>query len=1196
MKSLKRQFLRIIAIAIPLSLLAVVVFAQEIKYVALSKEGQASISVDNDKKTAIIVDFGGEKSGKIPLIGEMDILHKNGIRTLIISCSHPHSDHMKGLTDFFQTVIDGKVQLPDTLNNVVVIDDDMPLSGKLFNLVKEAVAMYPKINLKYSSARNRNAYEGYSSPSDRLYVQTIPYVVADKKRQIHGRAVVTLFILDQKYSHLDFDDADQSVVLKVVEVLKKRGITEVDSFTAPHHGSASNDVGPIFSLKPKKVIFTVDQENRFGHPSAEVLYDSLIKLGKKNVLFTGSENALKIDSDGIKTPPHTAADRDSILFFLRPNMERLEKQRIGAKPKALARIAKSLELYEKSVTIMSEDDGNELTPNSSNNEPPSAPTSNSPGNATLMERIRLTGSLLSSEFDFGSVVLNEKNVIESLQTNKIFPVTTGDVPAISIEVPLDETKENNLSKIQKAKRDILLSGKNVGDNIKILPTAPNGFPDILSSPDLPINELSKTLPKGGMVYLNGGKLIPVGEATQLIGGKLDFCEDIRKFCIRADGTPNPYELPFSPSLLFTEVWTKMVDENVDSFYLSINPTKKMIEGLSSTIERVPTNKLLTEKDTSDQSLYLNRVVTYGNIAKSRIGEILWDADVMFKSKSLGFDVLGKNNNFSVISFDDLTKYSEAEEKADYISLLEKKLKKAAQSRRDRWCRLYWTNGDQRIVVDPRGKVVFEKHAVIARSEPMILVNGELQDYPKGTWCVEPKIVARALEDQANSTTNTNETLNDLKYLAEIQNFIVWTKNNGIEVTDKFKQEIERNKTKGSFEVPKWTSGIKSNLPPKPVVVQKEVTALRGVRTYNIHIKIENETEVETFKDCYKTLYGSREQFEQRVNNSQNGFTLLGKLNAEVELFVQSLSGCSTGVVRLKDKILFDKDTTVSSTTRSQRRSDNGILIETRTEDELISRIKRLVYIIDPAIEIHGGVMLGMQKDFLVKAGEEGLLVSPSRKMLFQRDKNDVHFWSFADSDKFGTLGQHIVIKNGSLKNISIPDDGILRFEVETKPFSIIRQELRAKRTDTFTNGLEWFGANSNTGLPIYEKAAWACNNPNTAASPCIGVADISLEKLFQSYMTSNDDDFEPLMTAERVGNRWIVKINISNVAADFDKRWEKVKSSDVNTRLSVILNYSKWGFHDEALEKYEQLMGNIDFVDTIIRRMLKKDFEKQQNY
>ena len=238
------------------------------------------------------------------------------------------------------------------------------------------------------------------------------------------------------------------------------------------------------------------------------------------------------------------------------------------------------------------------------------------------------------------------------------------------------------------------------------------------------------------------------------------------------------------------------------------------------------------------------------------------------------------------------------------------------------------------------------------------------------------------------------------------------------------------------------------------------------------------------------------------------------------------------------------------------------------------------------IEMHGGVMLGMQKDFLVKAKEDGLLLSPSRKMLFQQDKKDVHFWNFADSDKFGTVGQHIVIKEGSVTNITAFREGVLQFEIETKPFSIVRNELRAKKTDTFTKGLEWFGAKSDNGFVIYEKAAWLCDKSGEDNSPCIGIADLSEALLFRSYMSSIGR-FKPLMRAGRVDDKWIVQIDITNFAADFDKQWEKVKSSDVNTQLSVIFNYSKWGFRRQALEKYEQIQKRSESVDTIILKLLE---------
>jgi beta-lactamase superfamily II metal-dependent hydrolase len=1163
MNNLKILAQRILSATILVFIFTTGIFAGDLTYFPLSREGQASVTYDEQNNWGIIVDYGGEKDGKVPLTAEFDKLKERKIKKLFILCSHPHADHLQGIRDFFKQVKEEKYRLPKTLEEIVVIDDGISSPYSLVKEIKASIAAHSKISVTYKPANGRNAFEKYYLPTDKMYIQTIPYEISNQKSK-HGRAIITFFNLDG-YKHLDFDDAESAVVRKAVDTLKRQGITKINSYTPPHHGSEYHNNDPIFELNPETVIFTVNKENRHGHPSAPVLKGCMDRFKPENVIFTGSEHPVVISSKGLIETHHTASQTDSYTFFVQPNEERLKKQKAKASTARLKIINDNLALYKEVGAIMRQDGGDQPPPPNSStpdpDNPPSPSSSPSTGNKMLQEKVQRTGSILTSDFSLGALSINKDLAVPFFQNLKIFPVKDSDLLLVTLEVPLEESKANYLLKAQKAQRDIILSGKKIDKKIAIASLSRNGFPSVLGEVEMSSLTLSQPLPKGGMVYLNGGKLIPIGQATELISGKLDICG--QKFCVKVSSEGEAekiYDLPFSPSPLFSEIWTRVYDKDIKSFYLSINPTKRMINNLKNDIQNIPMSKLFFGENSKDPHSF-NEVVTSGNIEKSKIGHILWEADVIFKSRSLGFDVLKGNNNPQWKLPTDLTKYLEATQKQGLDRLMN-----LAVPRHNRWCRLYWTNGEQQISINKPGKIMMSGDAVIARSEPMRLKNGDLEDYPEGDWCREPKQVAFFLQKLANSPINTNKTLKDLRQLAEIQNFIIWAKSNDISASDAFREKLNAFNTSVNFEVPKWTSGIRTK--PLPLLVQLEEN-YKGSIFPSVHIgNVSNEQ-----YECMVKLWNEQEHVFPEQGLHKDSRNTWSSSDEQGDIFIKNWM----------NNLALRISTGCGGQLLPPLPSKAKSLLTNRT----FGIISHSMY--EP-IEIHGGVMLGVQKELIDKVKADGFLVSPSRKLLFQKDNEDLHFWNFVDNDQFGNLGQHVIIKDGSLTNISFPTDGVLRFEVKIQPWSIVREELRAKKTDTFTKGVEWLGAKSDDESVIYEKVAWACTNTESN-KPCIGIADMSSEKLFQSYMV-NKGSIRPLIKTRRISNdKWVVELNISGFANDFDKNWEKVKFSDVNKQISALLTYTKWGFRGKAMKIYWQIFKDAEAIDTIVRKLIAPEIQ-----
>jgi beta-lactamase superfamily II metal-dependent hydrolase len=855
--------------------------AQELRYLPLQQPGQASVAIDHKKQVAYIVDLGKAGDGNTITIssngmevGLFDYLEQQEVKRLIVICSHPHSDHVGGIEAAFsssETFIraDGTARF----DQIDVIDDGISLNNRLDSALKNALALHSQIKVNHSSAHLRNALSGISLPSDDIFIETIPYEAAPNAGT-HGRSVVTRIVLGGKQSVVDFDDADSDVIGKVVAQLKKDKITKIDAFVVPHHGSAYHDISPIMELDPAIAIIAVNPANKYGHPAAPILRALMGKLKLENVIFTGSDGYVEIGPNGVRHSEHTAADPESYALFVDPSRRRAE--RMGKTKDLLDYI------YIQTVMMKGEDPPFEGA--SSNPETPSGPgpegTVNGTGDGSprppdspkgpasppvngagpaqpkplpvaqsalkdaAAKKIRSNGTAMSEEFDVGDIAAGGIRP-GALKDQKLF-----GLPAASLESPLtvwvsrdDDERGGSSTGLPQSEaieiRDhLLLKGidPTADQPVNVVVTTASGAPNEAEPPrqirtrtikasSLPGHSVSKHLPSGGMVYLTGGKLFATGDATELFGGSLDICGNVPCVIFPKIGSPS-FDLPFPTGQVFAEVWDRVHEKGIDTFYLSINPTKMFLKNPDTV--RVPSEQL--RYGTSPDPLAPNEVVTAGDIQNTQIGRILWESDVAFKSASMGFDVFKGRNGQTIDRRTSLTRQDDASE-GDLST-----------DQQDRWCRLYWESGTLDMSTDPvTKKVVFSGKAVTARAQPMILKDGELQDYEKGGWCGEAKHLAKSLEDHANSLDNTMLTLSELRQLALMQTFVRWARDNALPQTDRFKAAIaSRLKASSSFAIPVWTSGIQSNV---PVMAQKQTN--RATNTYLLHVSVSSRSTIDS---------------------------------------------------------------------------------------------------------------------------------------------------------------------------------------------------------------------------------------------------------------------------------------------------------------------------------------------------------------
>lgn len=1138
---------------------------------ALPNEGQATVAIDEKSKTAFIMDMAKNAENAIPafpgiermaaplkldgapLLGYLAAQH--GTENLVISCSHPHADHMAGIQALFKNpqqsfFHEGDLQRP-RFKTITVIDDGV--SNSLADMYESFAKTVKKTRLdivfKRQSATNprtgklRNAFAVTSDLQQEVHIENIIFPRSDKP-SIHGRSLITITRLGGPAGHvlLDFDDADSKAISAAIAQLKKDGVTKIDTFIVPHHGSKLHDIEPILALNPTKAIITVDPSNRYGHPSASILDRLMTQLKPENVIFTGSSENVILDQAGLKYARHTAAHRESAaLFVADAKAFVLKRQKPSQKRKD------EVLLFDKIAGIMENGPPTDIPPATDGGGTPSPKhPSGGPGGLypETVSRIQNTGSILPASFD--AVYLTPRGMKTSdLSVKKIFaPVGPVD-PSLPLYIKVFDGHPE---------RTIAAAQNDYHGDFKVYFDSPTGLVSQVHS-SLPLTRSERQTrtpaspalsqvkatapPQGGMVFLAGGTVTLGGDKLDLSGAKVTECKT--KICLETRG--GTYELPFDDQQLFREVWERVALKGTDAFYLSINPRKKFLMSPSNDW-RIPSDTLKSGVEEPAGGQARNDVVTAGDIENSRIGQILWQADVAFKSAGLGVNVITGKRDQELLNV-----YSAPSGNPS----TEKDLSYASSSR---WCRMYWTSGAPRFDFNAVSKkATTSGPAVLAQSEAMVLESGELKNYRQGGWCDREKAMAASMQKQANDGKGP-KVFQDLRQLSLMQSFSLWARQHFDVAASNFPAA-----TAGKFPVPRWTSGIRS---APETIVQEEYIKDKHARYVHLYAN-----EAVPFKDCFVPMNNAIDEEWERIGlkKDSNGTWILTEATTPV-----------------LSKWMSQWTIQLAKCSKARIRAPVTTIVSLEDEGEGKSAFAMSPHVLSS--QIHGGILLGSTKQrrpFESAYLPNAIIWAPtpaSEQLVFRQLDGDLHFWNRAE-DNGPEIAQHIVITEASIKD-SYVKNGKLRFLVEAPDGSVVRKELRAQPNKRFSGGVEWIEAlHGSDGRRIRQTAAWPCiPDPGT----CIGVAEASQQRMYE--LIDENKQRNPKLDVMFVDtNTWLVELDLSDV--------EKVlkpggDATNKNQRIAAAQQLAKWGYTSQAQEILATVLDDVSPTaqDTVLANSL----------
>lgn len=302
-------------------------FADGRAYVlALQGDGSATVVLDDGSSTAFIHDGGraetkGVAGATIEGRPVLTFLLEKGITNLVISCSHPHEDHMGGLKTLIQSP---EIKQFGQLYFVDAIGPGAKTkSGKqilpLRKIYEARWGNAPPPAIHSASARNADGFAGLNVPVKDVRARTFKYDPADVGTEIHDSSVILEYEVKDgsgaTRTIVDFDDASTALVDHWTNSQSPR---KIDAILMSHHGSRHNDMTSVLNHAQKRfgltdVIFTANKANRFRHPTPEALEMAIKAVGPDHVHITGSSqgDAVEIGATGelVRSTPGRARSR-----------------------------------------------------------------------------------------------------------------------------------------------------------------------------------------------------------------------------------------------------------------------------------------------------------------------------------------------------------------------------------------------------------------------------------------------------------------------------------------------------------------------------------------------------------------------------------------------------------------------------------------------------------------------------------------------------------------------------------------------------------------------------------------------------------------------------------------------------------------------------------------------------------------------
>ncbi len=227
-----------------------------------------SIFIELPNGESMLIDAGEADSvGRV-----ISLIDKLGYKKIdYLVATHPHSDHIGGMSKVLEMYEIGKFYMPSSnASSQIYLDllEQVDALGKKIIPVAAGLTLAPDSSATIS-------FMGPRGSSDNL----------------NNRSAMMLLTYGEKSFYFTGDAEEQEEMLALP-------VTECDVLKVAHHGSSTSSTERFLqSVKPKVAVISVGKDNEYGHPHQEVI-DRLKAVGCGNILRTDELGTIKMVCDG----------------------------------------------------------------------------------------------------------------------------------------------------------------------------------------------------------------------------------------------------------------------------------------------------------------------------------------------------------------------------------------------------------------------------------------------------------------------------------------------------------------------------------------------------------------------------------------------------------------------------------------------------------------------------------------------------------------------------------------------------------------------------------------------------------------------------------------------------------------------------------------------------------------------------------
>ena len=198
----------------------------------------------------------------------------------LVVLTHPHADHLTGLVEVLQRYKVKQVLYPD-------LDCDLPIYEEWLNLIK-------KKDIKCTIAQAGQQIDLGDGVIINVLNPQIPLLTGTES-DINNNSVV-LHISMGRVSFLLTADIEREAEF---ELITHRANLNSTVLKVAHCGSDTSTTQEFLAVvNPQVAVISVGADNRFGHPSDEVVDRLKEKLGSENIYRTDEHGTIEFITDG----------------------------------------------------------------------------------------------------------------------------------------------------------------------------------------------------------------------------------------------------------------------------------------------------------------------------------------------------------------------------------------------------------------------------------------------------------------------------------------------------------------------------------------------------------------------------------------------------------------------------------------------------------------------------------------------------------------------------------------------------------------------------------------------------------------------------------------------------------------------------------------------------------------------------------